>query len=67
MATAHRIADLAARGPISRSSIYNAIRDGRLIARKIGGATVILDEDWRAMLANAPAARIGERQTQTNP
>jgi len=67
MIIAHRIADLAARGPISRSSIYNAIRDGRLTARKIGGATVILEDDWRAMIANAPAAKIGERQSPTNP
>lgn len=63
MTIAHRIADLAASGPISRSSIYNAIRAGRLNARKVGGATVILDDDWRAMLASAPLAKVGVRRS----
>jgi len=65
MIIAHRIADLAAHGPISRSSIYNAIRSGRLIARKVGGATVILDEDWRTMLATAPPAKVGQAKAHS--
>jgi hypothetical protein len=51
---AHSIRELADNGPIGRSSIYNQIAAGRLRARKIGRRTVILDEDWRAFLANTP-------------
>ncbi|HYZ41926.1 MAG TPA: hypothetical protein VE687_15080 [Stellaceae bacterium] len=51
---AYSIGELADKGPIRRSSIYNQIASGRLRARKIGRRTVVLDEDWRAFLASAP-------------
>jgi hypothetical protein len=51
---AFSIRELANKGPIGRSSIYNQIAAGRLRARKIGRRTVILDEDWRAFLASTP-------------
>lgn len=51
---AYSIRELANEGPIGRSSIYNQIAAGRLRARKIGRRTVVLDEDWRAFLADAP-------------
>jgi hypothetical protein len=51
---AYSIGELADKGPIRRSSIYNQIAAGRLRARKIGRRTVVLDEDWRAFLASAP-------------
>ena len=51
---AYSIAELANKGPIRRSSIYNQIAAGRLRARKIGRRTIILDEDWRAFLASTP-------------
>jgi hypothetical protein len=51
---AHSIGELADRGPVRRSTLYNEIAAGRLRARKIGRRTVVLDEDWRAFLAGAP-------------
>jgi hypothetical protein len=51
---AYSIGELANKGPIRRSSIYNQIAAGRLRARKIGRRTIILDEDWRAFLAGTP-------------
>jgi hypothetical protein len=51
---AYSIGELADKGPIRRSSIYNQIAAGRLRARKIGRRTIILDEDWRAFLAGTP-------------
>jgi hypothetical protein len=51
---AYSIGELAACGPVGRSTIYNAIAAGRLRARKIGRRTIVLDEDWRAFLADAP-------------
>jgi hypothetical protein len=51
---AYSIGELAASGPVGRSTIYNAIAAGRLRARKIGRRTIVLDEDWRAFLTDAP-------------
>ena len=47
---AHRIEDLVRQGPFGRSHIYKEIAAGRLIARKSGRATIILDEDFRCYL-----------------
>jgi hypothetical protein len=51
---AYSIGELANKGPIRRSNIYNQIASGRLRARKIGRRTIILDEDWQAFLASTP-------------
>jgi hypothetical protein len=51
---AYSIGELAACGPVGRSTIYNAIAAGTLRARKIGRRTIVLDEDWRAFLTDAP-------------
>lgn len=51
---AYSIGELAASGPVGRSTIYNAIAAARLRARKIGRRTIVLDEDWRAFLTDAP-------------
>ena len=51
---AYSIDELAKKGPIRRSSIYNQIAAGTLRARKIGRRTIVLDEDWRAFLDSAP-------------
>jgi hypothetical protein len=51
---AYSIGELAACGPVGRSTIYNAIAAGRLRARKIGRRTIVLGEDWRAFLTDAP-------------
>src|SRR5690349_7897755 len=58
---AYSIGELAASGPVGRSTIYNAIAAGRLRARKIGRRTIVLDEDWRAFLTDAPIV------TRSNP
>jgi hypothetical protein len=39
---------------ICRSILYREIRAGRLIARKSGRSTLILDDDLRAFLASLP-------------
>jgi hypothetical protein len=41
---------------MGRSSLYTAIKDGHLIARKSGRHTVILARDLEAFLANLPAS-----------
>ena len=43
---------------ISRSGIYRLIGDGKLTARKIGGRTMLLTADVRAMIQGAPTAPI---------
>ncbi|MDP4022064.1 hypothetical protein Q8W71_05480 [Methylobacterium sp. NEAU 140] len=60
------MADLVKNGPLCRSTIYNMIRDGRLVARKVGRSTVVMAEDWKAMLEGAPVARIGTRQIEAS-
>jgi hypothetical protein len=40
--------------PISLSKFYMEVREGRLIARKIGGKTVVLREDLVAWLQSLP-------------
>jgi hypothetical protein len=61
------IAQIVERGPLSRSSVYQAIGDGRLVARKAGRKTIILESDWDAFLAALPlvtpwAARSSEAE-----
>ena len=48
------IDELSKRRKIGRTTIYAEINDGRLIARKIRGRTVITDEDEAAWLASLP-------------
>jgi hypothetical protein len=45
---------------ICRSILYDEIRAGRLIARKRGRSTIILDEDLRAFLASLPRKAAGD-------
>ncbi|MEX3008964.1 helix-turn-helix transcriptional regulator [Hoeflea sp. TYP-13] len=40
---------------LSRSTIYKMISDGELKKRKLGNRTVILIEDLRNLLQNAPS------------
>lgn len=44
-------------GAITRTAVYEAIRDGRLVARKSGRRTVIMADDLRAFLDTLPLAR----------
>lgn len=46
--------DFGAIAKLSRSKIYEEIREKRLVARKIGNATRILRTDARAYLASLP-------------
>ena len=52
----YRPSDLPPILGIGRVSIFEAIKDGRLKARKFGAATIILHEDVVAFLANLPPA-----------
>lgn len=52
---AFRISDLVEAGPFGRSFLFEAIRDGRLIARKAGRTTIIMKDDWLAFLSAMPA------------
>ena len=51
---AHTIEDAAKITTCGRTSIYQAIKEGGLKARKFGRRTIILDEDLRAWLASLP-------------
>lgn len=51
---AHTIEDAARITTCGRTSIYQAIKDGALKARKFGRRTLILDTDLRAWLAALP-------------
>ena len=41
---------------LGRDTVYSAIRDGRLVARKFGRRTLITDDDLRQFLAGLPRA-----------
>jgi excisionase family DNA binding protein len=53
---AHSITETCALLGLGRDSIYAAIRDGRLVARKFGKRTVIVDDDLRQFLSELPRA-----------
>ncbi len=48
---AYSIKEAAHASSLGRSSIYNAIRSGRLQARRVGGRTVILADSLHAFIA----------------
>lgn len=52
--TAHSIADVCAVARASRTTVYEAIRAGALVARKRGRSTVILSDDLRRWLESLP-------------
>lgn len=54
---AYCVNEIPAYVPVGRTKIFAAIRDGHLVARKLGHRTLVLDEDLRAWLAGLPAAR----------
>jgi excisionase family DNA binding protein len=62
---AYRIEDAAAAIGISRSTMYEFVKDGRIPARKIGSRTVIRRRDLEAFLEAAPfsAATIRARRS----
>ena len=60
---AHSIAETCALTGLGRDTVYTAIRDGHLVARKLGRRTIITDDDLRQFLAGLP--RAGGRQEAT--
>lgn len=53
---AFSISELAKAGPLGRSKLYEAIRDGALVARKAGRHTIILKADFEQFLTSLPIA-----------
>ena len=51
---AHTIPSAVQSSGLSRSSIYNALKDGRLTARKAGRRTLIEDAELRRFLESLP-------------
>ena len=51
---AHSIDWICEDSDLGRTFIYNEIKAGRLIARKAGRRTIILDSDYRAYLTALP-------------
>jgi excisionase family DNA binding protein len=60
---AHSIAETCALTGLGRDSIYTAIRDGHLVARKFGRRTLVTDDDLRRFLTGLPHA--GGREEAT--
>jgi hypothetical protein len=48
------VAELCAASSVGKSTIYDEIRAGKLIARKIKGRTVVLTHDAQSWLAARP-------------
>ncbi len=57
----HRIEDAARVIGVSRSTLFAIVAEGRLPARKIGRATVILHSDLQAFVEAAPLADATKR------
>jgi len=62
---AHSIAETCALTGLGRDSIYSAIRDGYLVARKLGRRTLVTDDDLRQFLAGLPRAGGREEATRS--
>ncbi|MBY0382771.1 MAG: DNA-binding protein [Xanthobacteraceae bacterium] len=54
--TAHTIDQLIEEGTLNRTAIFKAISDGKLVARKLGRRTIVLDDDYKTFLKNLPLA-----------
>jgi excisionase family DNA binding protein len=55
------IAELAMLSGCGRDKLYEAIRDGRLTARKFGRKTLVTTNDARTFLDNLPRLELGEK------
>ena len=51
---AHSVTECMERLGICRQGVYNLINEKKLVARKLGRRTIILDEDLRAFLQSLP-------------
>jgi excisionase family DNA binding protein len=54
---AFRISEVCKRSGVGRTTVYAAIKDGSLKARKCGRTTIVLAGDLRAWLTALPALR----------
>ena len=66
----YRLDEVAAILQVSRGTLYNWIREGRLTARKMGGGTFVLRSDFDALLENLPKVtlsppRVRQRDKKT--
>lgn len=62
MREAYRIAEIARpNGPVSRATLYREIAAGRLPARKLGRATLVMHEDWSRFLEAMPRLQAASR------
>lgn len=57
---AYSIDELAKGGPLRRSSIFKAIKDGKLVAQKAGRRTIIRHEEYEKFLKNLPVVERGD-------
>jgi hypothetical protein len=55
------ITQRAAEGPLAKATLYNALNDGRLKAKKFGRRTIILDSDWSNFLESLPEYTPGRK------
>ena len=55
---AYGIEELAKAGPLRRSSLFNAIKERKLIAQKAGRRTIVTHENYVAFLKALPV--VGE-------
>jgi hypothetical protein len=55
--TAHSVAGFAKHLTVSRSRVYELINSGTVIARKLGGRTLIFDADNQGFRASLPIAQ----------
>jgi excisionase family DNA binding protein len=51
------IVDAARTANVGRSTVYEEIKAGRLVARKMGRRTIILDQDLQAWLSTLPTLK----------
>jgi excisionase family DNA binding protein len=64
---AHSIAETCALTGLGRDTVYAAIRDGHLVARKLGRRTLITDDDLRQFLVGLPRAGGHEQVAVRSP
>lgn len=57
---AHSVGSAAALAGIGRSTLYAAIRDRRLVARKVGRRTIVLVSDLENWLHSLPVVTAGK-------
>ena len=62
---AYGIEELAKAGPLRRTSLFKAIKEKRLTARKAGRRTIITHEDFQAFLHNLSV--VGEQGKADRP